>query len=63
MSKIIVSLSNGVTVIRGALVGQTARRFIVHVDGADQVDVELSLERPQWQMKNIEHTSNSYKRA
>ena len=59
MKHIIVTVTNGTTVIRGELLGQKTQAFIIKILDKDAVNVEVYLERPQWQMKNIEHT---YKR-
>ena len=53
---IIVTVTNGATAIRGALLAQKTKAFIIQVLDEDASGVELTLERPQWQVKHIEHT-------
>ncbi len=57
MKHIIVTVTNGTAVIRGALVGQKKDTFRIKVLEEDAP--ELSLERPQWKIKSVEHTYQS----
>ncbi len=54
MIQLIVNVTNGTTVIKGALLGQNARYLIIKALDKEAAGAELALERSQWQIKSME---------
>lgn len=52
--QLVVVLTNGSATVRAALRGQTTKSYFVQVLDPDGVEMELALDRTQWEIKSIE---------